>query len=404
MNENLIYFDNINTTFPDPEIIAMIQKILGSQVGNPSSHIHSAGIRAGLILDDAREKVGALIKAESNSIIFTSGATESNNLGITGFIKANPDYRLAVSEIEHYSIVNQARHLKSAGHQVIFLKVDQDGLVNLNELESTVQKGPTLVSIAPANPEIGTIQDIDTIGQICRKYHAVLHCDATSSAALLEIDVDKIGISLLTLSGHNMYGPTGIGALYIGSNIRISPLFDGGNQQLGIRPGTENVSGAAAMGEAAKLIMARHVEWNDRLQMIGRKLWKGISDKVPFVHFTGHPEKRLPGHVSFWVEHIEGESLLLLLNMKGIMAASGSACSSNLKGKDEEDLVASHVLTAVGVPTDICAGSITFSLGTYNTEEEVDYAISVMPAIVEKLLAMSPSYSDYLRKKELSHG
>jgi cysteine desulfurase len=401
MGERFVYFDNINTTFPDPAVVEALTNVMTSHAGNPSSQIHSAGIAAGEILDVARQKAATLINAETNKIIFTSGATESNNLAISGFIKANPNYNVVVSNIEHFSIINQAARLKREGHKVSFLDVDTNGLIDCTQLEALLKKGPSLVSIALANPEIGTIQDIDQIGDICLKHNAVLHCDATGAASMLEIDVRAKHISLLTLSGHNIYAPVGIGALYVGKNI--SPLFDGGNQEMGIRPGTENFPAAAAMGEACAMIAKDRNQWNQNLSYLGKRLWDGLSNKIPFIHFTGHPTKRLPGHVSFWVEHIEGESLLLLLNMKGIMAASGSACSSNLKGRDEEDLAASHVLTAIGVPNDICAGSITFSLAKYNTENDVDYVIDIMPGIVEKLLAMSPSYSDYLRKKEQLH-
>jgi cysteine desulfurase len=404
MAERLIYFDNINTTFPDPSVIETMRDVLMSDSGNPSSHIHSAGIAAAGYLDSAREKVAGLIGARANSVIFTSGATESNNLAIRGFIKANPDYQLVTSNIEHYSIINQASRLKREGHQVVTLAVDHDGILNCNELEKVLQKGPSLVSIAPANPEIGIVQDMARIGEVCRKNDAELHCDATAAATMLKLHVDKMNIDLLTLSGHNMYAPAGIGALYINEKIGIAPLFDGGNQEQGLRPGTENYPAAAAMGQACEIIMKNREQWNEELSRLGKRLQDGLTQKVPFIHFTGHPGKRLPGHVSFWIEHIEGESLLLFLNMKGVMASSGSACSSNLKGRDEEDLMASHVLTAIGVPSDICAGSITFSLAKYNTEDEVDYVIDIMPGIVERLLAMSPSYSDYMRKKELLNG
>ncbi len=404
MGERIIYFDNINTTYPDPAAIEVMARVLASHAGNPSSHIHSAGISAAAILDNAREKVAAFIGATPGSVVFTSGATESNNLAITGFLKANPSHRLVVSNIEHFSIVNQASRLKRDGRPVTNLSVDQKGLVDFGRLESALKPGPAIVSISLANPEIGTIQDISAIGEICGKHNAVLHCDATAAAHILEIDVARMKIDLLTLSGHNMYAPPGIGVLYVNPKIAVSPLFDGGNQEGGLRPGTENFPAAAALGEVCSLIATNRERWKVELSRLGRRLWDGLAQKTPFIHFTGHPECRLPGHVSFWIEHVEGESLLLFLNMNGIMASSGSACSSNLKGRDEEDLVASHVLTAIGVPNDICAGSITFSLAQYNTEDDVDRVIEIMPGIVEKLLAMSPSYSDYLRKKELSNG
>jgi cysteine desulfurase len=404
MAEKFVYFDNANTTFPDSEVIAAMDRMLHSKLGNPSAYIHSAGINAARVLEEARNQVAILISAKPDSIIFTSGATESNNLAISGFLDANPEFQLAILSIEHFSIVNQARKRKLNGRKVCFIDVDDTGLANLGQLDEFVKTGPTLVSIAFANPEIGTIQDVEKIGRICHDNGAIFHCDATAAASTLAIDVARMKIDLLTLSAHNMYGPTGIGALCVADGVSLRPLFDGGNQERGFRPGTENLVGAAGFGEACKSVR-RNRELNSKLMSeLGERLWQGLSQSVPFIHRTGHPEKRLPGHVSFWIEHIEGESLLLLLNMKGVLAASGSACSSNLKGKDEEDLVASHVLSAIGVPTDICAGSLTLSLGKYNTVEEVIYVLDIMPGIVEKLLAMSPSYSDYMRQKESRHG
>jgi cysteine desulfurase len=394
-----VFFDNINTTFPDPAVIESIVKVLKTPLGNPSSHIHSAGINAGRIIDEAREKVATFINSLPESVIFTSGATESNNLALTGFLRANPDYSLAVSAIEHYSIINQIRSLQGAGFPVQVISVNNSGQVDLGLLEDFVRRKPTLVSVAMANPEIGTVQDVSSILEICRKHRAVLHCDATAAAGFLPIDVAERGIDLLTLSGHNIYGPSGVGALYVDPRHRIESLYAGGNQESGFRPGTENISGIAGFGEACRLAGESLGGWSVKLADLGRRLWRGLDKSVPFIHFTGHPERRLPGHVSFWVEHVEGESLLLLLNMNSIMASSGSACSSNLKGKDESDLRASHVLAAVGVPMDICSGSITFSLAKYNTEDEVDYVISVMPGIVERLLAMSPSYEDHRKSK-----
>lgn len=390
-----VFFDNINTTFPDPAVIETIVNVLKTRLGNPSSHIHSAGINAGRIIDEAREKVATFINSSPDSIIFTSGATESNNLALTGFLKANSDYQLAVSAIEHYSIINQIGSLQRAGFPVQVISVNNSGQVDLGLLEDIVRRKATLVSIAMANPEIGTVQNVSSISEICRRHGAVFHCDATAAAGSMAIDVADLGIDLLTLSGHNVYGPSGVGALYVDPRHRIESLYAGGNQESGYRPGTENISGIAGFGEACRLVHEGLDEWNAKLAGLGSRLWRGLDGSVPFIHFTGHPERRLPGHVSFWVEHVEGESLLLLLNMNGIMASSGSACSSNLKGKDESDLRASHVLAAVGVPMDICSGSITFSLAKYNTEDEVDYVVSVMPGIVERLLAMSPSYEDH---------
>jgi cysteine desulfurase len=403
-SEKFVYFDNINTTFCLPQVVTKISRVLNSKVGNPSSHIHSSGVAAGKIIDEARENVSRLIGAPPETIIFTSGATESNNLAISGFLKANPDFGFVCSNIEHFSILNQARSLRNDDFDVAILQVDDLGMIDLEMLEKAVIDNPSIVSIAMANPEIGTIQDIGKIVEICHKKGSIVHSDATAAAGLLEIDINKLGIDLLTLSAHNMYGPAGVGALYVDKNLRLSSIFDGGNQEIGIRPGTENVPGIAGMGEACKITKDDIPAHSGRLKKLGGDLWKYIAESVPFVNFTGHPEKRLPGHVSFWVEHIEGESLLLLLSMSGVMASSGSACSSNLKAKDENELMASHVLDAVGVPSDICSGSITLSAGRYNTEEDYNYVKSILPGLVERLLAMSPSYDDYLKSKETTNG
>lgn len=402
--ERFIFFDNVNTTFPDPEVVDVITHALNSRLGNPSSHVHTAGINAARVIDSARSRVAELINGTNGSIVFTSGATESNNLAVSGFLKANRGFQLAVTPIEHFSVLNQQFMLEKKGRRIRTIDIDSRGLVDLDSLEHIVSEHSTLVSIALANPEIGTIQDIAAISAICRGHGAVLHSDCAAAAGLVDIDVNTMGIDLLTLSAHNIYGPTGVGALYLRKGISVASLFAGGNQESGMRPGTENVIGIAGFGEACRIAVEGIESYRDYLRKLGRRLRQGLADSIRFIHFTGDDNSRLPGHVSFWVEHVEGESLLLLLNMNGVMASSGSACSSNLKGKSEDDLVASHVLTAVGVPSDVCAGSITFSLGKNNTEDEVDYVLEIMPGIVDKLLAMSPSYEDYRKGKELHSG
>ncbi|UCC80596.1 MAG: cysteine desulfurase [Candidatus Zixiibacteriota bacterium] len=401
--EKFVYFDNINTTFPDPRVVRKIDEVLNFRLGNPSAHIHSAGIAAGKVVDEAREKVAAYIGAAPETLIFTSGATEANNLAITGFLKANPEFGFVCSNIEHFSVLNQIRSLRNSVKTSI-LDVDSYGLVEPDSLEKVLKNNRSIVSLSLANPEIGTMQDIEKISEICSRNGSILHSDATAAAGLIEIDVNKMGIDLLTLSGHNIYGPAGVGALYVNKKIRLASIFEGGNQESGIRPGTENVPGIAGMGEACEALKGDMKSHEKRLRDLGNDLWKSLQESVRFVNFTGHPEKRLPGHVSFWVEHIEGESLLLLLSMNGVMASSGSACSSNLKAKDEDELMASHVLAAVGVPSDICSGSITLSAGRYNTEEDFNYVKSVLPGLVEKLLTMSPSYDDYMKNKETTDG
>jgi cysteine desulfurase len=250
-----------------------------------------------------------------------------------------------------------------------------------------------------ANSEIGTIEPVAEIGRIARERGVLFHTDATASAGHIPLDVRETGADLVTLSAHNFYGPKGTGALFVREGVPLVSQVDGGFQERGFRAGTENVPAIVGMGAAARIAKIEMGEWDSRLRRLGKRLWEGIAATVEHLHFTGHPTDRLPGHVSFWVEYAEGESLLLFLNVHGVMAASGSACSSNLRGHDEEDLVASPVLRAIGVPSDICTGSITFSMGKGNTEAEVDEVLSVLPGIVKRLWEMSPTYLDYQKQK-----
>jgi cysteine desulfurase len=250
-----------------------------------------------------------------------------------------------------------------------------------------------------ANSEIGTVQPVEEIGRIARERGVSFHVDATASAGHIPCDVRTIPADLVTLSAHNFYGPKGTGALYIRDGSKMASRSFGGFQEMGLRAGTENVPGIVGMGAAASIAAKEMGSWAEHLRRLGKLLWDGLAP-IPLLHFTGHPTLRLPGHVSFWVEHAEGESLLLFLNVKGIMAASGSACSSNLRGEDEDDLVASPVLRAIGVPSDICTGSITFSLGKGNTEEDVRRALETLPGIVERLREMSPTYLDYQKQQK----
>jgi cysteine desulfurase len=332
-------------------------------------------------------------------VVFTSGATESNNLAVLGAVDGSgPAKRhVIVSEVEHFSVMNALIPLRNAGCPVTVLPVDREGLVDPAAVRKAIRPETALVSVMHANSEIGTIEPVEEVGKVAREHGATFHVDATASAGHIPLDVREIPADLVTLSAHNFYGPKGVGALYIREGAKIGARTFGGFQEMGYRAGTENVPGIVGMGAAAAIAAAESGAWASLLNRLGRMLWDGISG-IPLLHFTGHPSNRLPGHVSFWVEHAEGESLLLFLNIRGIMAASGSACSSNLRGHAEEDLVASPVLRAIGVPSDICTGSITFSLGKGNTEEEVRLAVSSLPEIVERLRAMSPTYLDYQKQ------
>jgi len=395
-----IFFDHISTTALDPRVFEAMKPYFTEWYGNPSSHIHDQGQAAQKAVEAARGKVAALVNASPAEIVFTSGATESNNLAIKGAAAAHGGNgkHLVVSEIEHFSILNALIPLRNAGYEVTMLKVDGDGRVDPDDVRKAIRPDTVLVSVMHANAEIGTIEPVAAIGRIARERGVLFHTDAAASAGHVPFDVREAGADLVTLSAHNIYGPKGTGALFVRDGVKLAPMLDGGFQEMGFRAGTENVPGIVGMGAAAGIAALEMDAWAALLRPLGKRLHDGIAASVDHVHFTGHPVDRLPGHVSFWVEFAEGESLLLFLNVHGVMAASGSACSSNLKGRDEQDLVASHVLRAVGVPSDICTGSITFSLGKGNTGADVDAVLGVLPGIVKRLWEMSPTYLDYQKR------
>jgi cysteine desulfurase len=396
-----IFFDHISTTPLDPRVFEAMKPYFLEFYGNPSSHIHDQGQAALKAVDAARGEVAALIHAAPGEIIFTSGATEANNLAVKGAAEANEKKgkHIVASEVEHFSVMNAMLPLRNRGYEVTLLPVDADGKVDPGDVRRVLRPDTTLLSVMHANSEIGTIEPVAEIGRIARERGVLFHTDATASAGHIPLDVREIGADLVTLSAHNFYGPKGTGALFVREGVSLVSRIDGGFQERGFRAGTENVPAIVGMGAAAGIARREMGEWDSRLFRLGKRLWDGIAATVDHLHFTGHPTDRLPGHVSFWVEYAEGESLLLFLNVHGVMAASGSACSSNLRGHDEEDLVASPVLRAIGVPSDVCTGSITFSLGKGNTAEEVDEALSVLPGIAKRLWEMSPTYLDYQKQK-----
>lgn len=395
-----IFFDHISTTPIDPRVLEAMMPYFTERYGNPSSHIHDQGQQALKAIDAARAEVAGLVNAKPEALVFTSGATEANNLAIKGAAEAwaKKGKHLVASEVEHFSVLNALLPLRNRGYEVTTVKADSDGKVDPDDVRKAIRTDTVLVSVMHANSEIGTIEPIEEIGRIAREREVLFHTDATASAGHVPLDVTAAGADLVTLSAHNFYGPKGTGALVVREGVRLESQIDGGFQEMGYRAGTENVPGIVGMGRAAKIASEEMGEWSFRLRLLEKRLRDGVASSVDHLHFTGHPTDRLPGHVSFWVEYAEGESLLLFLALHGVMAASGSACSSNLKGRDEEDLVASHVLRAIGVPSDICTGSITFSMGKGNTEQDVDQVLSALPGIVRRLWEMSPTYLDYQKK------
>jgi cysteine desulfurase len=380
-----VYMDHVAGKPVDPSVIEAMMPFIKEFYGNPSS-IHSFGHEPKKALEEARAKIAKLINAERpESIIFTSGATESNNMAIKGVTYRNMDKgkHVIASSIEHMSVINPCKYLKTKGFNVTFLPVDNYGLVDLDSLERELREETVLVSIQYANGEIGTIQPIREISQIVHRKNAYLHVDATAANGQVPIDVQKDGIDLLTLSSNDMYGPKGVGALYIRSGVRIEPIIHGGGQERGLRSGTENVPSIVGFGKAAEIAVNEMQAESERLSRLRDKLIKGLLDSIHYAFLNGHPTNRLPDNAAVRFNFIEGESILLSLDMMGVAASSGSACTA-------KTLEPSHVLLATGLKHEEAHGSVLFTLGRQNTEEEVDYVIQVMPDIVKRLRAMSP--------------
>ncbi len=365
---------------------------MSSSYGNPSS-LHTLGQEAKRALETARSQIAALISAEKKeSIIFTSGATESNNLAIKGVAYRYRDRgtRILTSSTEHMSIINPCKFMTTRGFEAIFLPVDRHGFLDLVSLEKELTSKTVLVSIAYANGEIGTVQPIKEISKIVHSKDAYLHVDATAACGQIPIDVKDADIDLLTISSNDMYGPRGVGALYIKERIRLEPLSHGGGQERGLRSGTENVAGIVGFGKAAELAKKEIPIESNRLTRLRDKFIDGLLKPIQNSFLNGHPTKRLPDNVSVRYSFIEGESMLLSLDIMGVYASSGSACTA-------KTLEPSHVLLAIGLKHEEAHGSLMFTLGKQNTEEEVDYAVGLMPGIVKRLRAISP-----LTPKELN--
>lgn len=398
---NPIYLDNIAGTKADKRVIDAMMPFLTEKYGNPAAHFYPLGRESYNAITKARMQVAELIKADSpESIIFTSNGTESNNIAVKGLMALSGNKKhIIISEIEHYSIQNPVLKLRDEGYTFTKLKVNKDGIISPESVAAAIKEDTALVAIAHANSEIGVIQDVEAIGKICKEKGVHFHIDAVASCGYIDVDVKKFNASTLSIAGQNFYGPRGSAALYIAPGVKVKPLFDGGFQERGIRSGSENVAGIVGLGMACEIASKEMDEYSSKMKKLRDKLIKGLTSQYDFLHITGGVDYRLPYHVSFWVEYIEGESLLMWYAQKGVYCASGSACSSNILAEDEEELEASHVLTAVGVPTDICAGSITMSLSKYVTEEDVDYVLNVSPEIIDKLCAMSPAFDATKIKK-----
>ena len=376
----------------DPRIIDELSNYINSSFGNPSS-LHTLGQEAKKTLEKSREVVAKLVNAEEpSSIIFTSGATESNNLAIKGIAGRNKNRgtKILTSSIEHMSIVNPCKLMIRKGFQVVFLPVDRFGVLDLDKLETELDDNTTLVSIVYANGEIGTIEPIKEISKIVHTKKAYLHVDATAACGQIPIDVQDENIDLLTISSNDLYGPRGVGALYIKKGTSIEPIIQGGGQERGLRPGTENVAGILGFAKAAEIARKEMQQHNTSITELRDDLIRGLIDPIPYAYLNGHPTQRLPDNVSVRYSFIEGESILLSLDIVGIYASSGSACAA-------KTLQPSHVLLALGLRPEEAHGSLMLTLGRDNTQKDVNKLKSVMPDIVKRLRDMSP-----LTPKELN--
>jgi len=369
----------------DPRIFEAMKPYFIENYGNPSSS-HSFGASARNALMESREKVARLIGAEKpDEIIFTSGGTESNNLAIEGVAYRNKDKgnHIITSTIEHISVINICKHLQKQGFEITYIPVDKQGIVDPQRLKDKITDRTILISVMYANGEIGTIQPVREIVKIAHENEIYFHVDAVAAAGNVPIDVERENIDLLSISSNDMYGPKGIGALYIKKGTRIQPVIQGGGQEKGLRSGTENIPGMVGMGKAAEIAQEEMVAEGRRLSQLRDKLIKSVLDAIERSYLNGHPTKRLPNNANLRFSYIEGESLILGLDMLGIQVSSGSACTS-------KTLEPSHVLLAIGLAHEEAHGSLVFTLGKQNLEEDVDYVLEVLPGVVKRLRAMSP--------------
>lgn len=379
-----IYLDYAATTPTHPKVVETMQPYFSEKFGNPSS-IHSFGQEARAAVENARDKVAKLIGAKSEEIVFTSGGTEADNFALEGvaFASEKKGTHIIISAIEHHAITECCEFLKKRGFQINYLPVDKTGLVNPDDVSRAITDKTVLVSIMHANNEIGTIEPMAEISKIVKERGICFHTDAVQTAGHLPVNVNELGVDLLAMSAHKLYGPKGVGALFIRKGIRMVSFLHGGGQENNRRASTENVPGIVGFGAAAELVLQEMKEENIKLIPLRDKLIKGILEKIPDSQLNGHPTLRLPNNVNVSIKYVEGESMLLNLDMQGIAASTGSACSSG-------SLEPSHVLMAIGLSHELAHGSLRFTLGKYTTDEDIDLVLKILPKIVEKLRAMSP--------------
>ena len=390
---NTIYLDNNATTKTDEEVVKAMMPYLLENYGNPSS-IYKIGRENRKVIEESREKIAQILNCKPNEIYFTSGGSESDNTAIRGIAYSNKNKgnHIITSKIEHPAVLETCRQLEKEGFEVSYVGVNENGIINLEELKNAIKPTTTLITIMYANNEIGTIEPIEEIGKIAKEHNIVFHTDAVQAIGSIKIDVKKLNIDSLSLSAHKFYGPKGIGVLYVKKGIQFNKFINGGHQERNKRAGTENVAGIVGLAKAMELAYRDFDEHNKIIKELRDYYVEQVKEKIPYIKINGDMEKRLPGNSNISFRFIEGESLLLNLDLKGICASSGSACTSG-------SLDPSYVLLAIGLPHEIAHGSLRISVGKYNTKEEIDYVVENLVEIVKRLREMSPLWEKFIEEE-----
>jgi cysteine desulfurase len=385
-----VYFDNAATTKLDSDVLNDMMPYLTDNYGNASS-IYKLGKTSRKAVEEAREKVANILNFKPNEIYFTAGGSESDNTAIKGIARANKSKgnHIITSKIEHPAVLDSCHDLEKEGFEVSYISVDENGTIDLEELKKEIKPTTILISVMTANNEIGTIQPIKEIGKIAHEHNIYFHTDAVQAIGNIKIDVNEMNIDSLSLSGHKFYGPKGIGALYVKNGVSFNKYISGGHQERNKRAGTENVAGIVGLASAMERAYKELDEHNKKISELRDYYESSILEKIPYVKVNGNVKNRLPGNSNISFRYIEGEGLLLNLDLKGICASSGSACTSG-------SLDPSHVLLAIGLPHEIAHGSLRISIGKYNTKEEIDYLIDSLVEIVNKLRNMSPLWEEFM--------
>ena len=389
-----VYFDNAATTRLDEDVLKEMLPYLREDYGNASA-IYKLGRKSRKAIEESREKIAKVLNCKPNEIYFTAGGSESDNTAIKGIAHSykNKGNHIITSKIEHPAVLETCKELEKEGFEVSYISVDENGVIDLEELKKAIKPTTILISVMFANNEIGTIEPIKEIGKIAKENKIYFHTDAVQAVGTIKIDVQDLNIDSLSLSGHKFYGPKGIGALYVRTGINFKKLIDGGHQEKNKRAGTENVAAIVGMGKALEMAYEKMDEHNEKIRALRDYYESQVLEKIPYVKVNGTRENRLPGNSNISFRFIEGEGLLLNLDLKGICASSGSACTSG-------SLDPSHVLLAIGLPHEIAHGSLRISIGKYNTKEEIEFLVQNLVEIVNRLRNMSPLWEEFIEKGE----